>query len=248
MKIFDSHLHIINYNFPIQENNGYLPPSYEISDYQEEVSNIEVVGGAVVSGSFQGYDQDYLIDALNKLGENFVGVTQLPYTVTDEELLKLNNHYIRALRFNVKRGGSEDLLKLEYFAKRVYEVVGWHSELYIDSKNLPDIKKVIKKLPAISVDHLGLSQEGLPNLLELVEQGVKVKATGFSRGDLDIAQALRAIYTANPDALMFGTDLPSTRAPIRFTTDDIVLVENNFDEDECNKIFYENAMNFYNIN
>lgn len=62
------------------------------------------------------------------------------------------------MRFNVKRGGSEDLSKLEYFAKRVNEVVGWHTELYIDSKKLSDIKTTIKKLPAVSIDHLGLSK------------------------------------------------------------------------------------------
>ena len=36
------------------------------------------MGGAVVSGSFQGFDQSYLLDALDQLGPSFVGVTQLP--------------------------------------------------------------------------------------------------------------------------------------------------------------------------
>jgi hypothetical protein len=30
---------------------------------------------------------------------------------------------------------------------------------------------------------------------------------------LDVRQALATIYGINPKALMFGTDLPSTRAP-----------------------------------
>lgn len=247
MKMFDSHLHIINYDFEIKENNGYLPPSYGIEDYQKEVKELDVLGGAIVSGSFQGYDQNYLIDALDKLDGKFVSVTQLPYTVKDDELIRLNNCGVRGLRFNVKRGGSEDLSKLEYLAKRVYEVVGWHTELYIDSKNLPEISTTIKKLPAVSIDHLGLSQEGLSGLLELVDRNVRVKATGFSRGNLDIAKTLKEIYQLNPNALMFGTDLPSTRAPQRFTKDDIKIIEQHFDETECEKIFYKNAMNWYRI-
>ena len=59
---------------------------------------------------------------------------------------------------------------------------------------------------------MGLSKEGFNNLLSLVDQGIRVKATGFGRVELDVARAIRSIYAVNPDALMFGTDLPSTRA------------------------------------
>lgn len=242
MKKFDAHLHIIDYEYQINENNGYMP-----LEYKSEVNSLNIIGGAIVSGSFQGFDQSYLIDTLNKLNGNYVGVTQLPHSVTDDELIFLNNQGVSGLRFNVKRGGSEDLSKLEYFAKRVNEVVGWHTELYIDSKKLSDIKTTIKKLPAVSIDHLGLSKEGLPHMLDLVEQGVKVKATGFSRTDLDIPNTLRSIYNINPEALMFGTDLPSTRAPYRFNENDIQIIENNFTNEECENIFYKNATKWYRI-
>lgn len=242
MKKFDAHLHIIDYEYQINENNGYMP-----LEYKSEVNSLNIIGGAIVSGSFQGFDQSYLIDTLNKLNGNYVGVTQLPHSVTDDELIFLNNQGVSGLRFNVKRGGSEDLSKLEYFAKRVNEVVGWHTKLYIDSKKLSDIKTTIKKLPAVSIDHLGLSKEGLPHMLDLVEQGVKVKATGFSRTDLDIPNTLRSIYNINPEALMFGTDLPSTRAPYRFNENDIQIIENNFTNEECENIFYKNATKWYRI-
>ncbi|MCG1098868.1 amidohydrolase family protein [Staphylococcus epidermidis] len=242
MKKFDAHLHIIDYEYQINENNGYMP-----LEYKSEVNSLNIIGGAIVSGSFQGFDQSYLIDTLNKLNGNYVGVTQLPHSVTDDELIFLNNQGVSGLRFNVKRGGSEDLSKLEYFAKRVNEVVGWHTELYIDSKKLSDIKTTIKKLPAVSIDHLGLSKEGLPHMPDLVEQGVKVKATGFSRTDLDIPNTLRSIYNINPEALMFGTDLPSTRAPYRFNENDIQIIENNFTNEECENIFYKNATKWYRI-
>ncbi|MCG2465332.1 amidohydrolase family protein [Staphylococcus epidermidis] len=242
MKKFDAHLHIIDYEYQINENNGYMP-----LEYKSEVNSLNIIGGAIVSGSFQGFDQSYLIDTLNKLNGNYVGVTQLPHSVTDDELIFLNNQGVSGLRFNVKRGGSEDLSKLEYFAKRVNEVVGWHTELYIDSKKLSDIKTTIKKLPAVSIDHLELSKEGLPHMLDLVEQGVKVKATGFSRTDLDIPNTLRSIYNINPEALMFGTDLPSTRAPYRFNENDIQIIENNFTNEECENIFYKNATKWYRI-
>lgn len=245
MKIFDAHFHIINFDFPIQENQGYTPPSYIVSDYKKETIDLNVQGGAIVSGSFQGFDQAYLLHALKQMGPNFCGVTQLPYTVTDEEIMSLHNKGIRALRFNIKRGGSEDLSKLDTFARRVYDLVGWHSELYIDAIDLPEITATIKQLPAVSIDHLGLSEEGLPHLLKLVDKGVKVKATGFGRIELDVFNALQSIYELNPDALMFGTDLPSTRAKRPFEYGDIELIRQSFDEQTVDKILYRNAFDWY---
>lgn len=230
MRIFDAHFHIIDFNFPIIENQGYTPPSYIVADYQKDTVNLQIAGGAIVSGSFQGFDQAYLLKALKQLGPTFCGVTQLPNTVTDDEIVHLHNNGVRALRFNIKRGGSEDLSQLDTFARRVYDLVGWHSELYIDAKELPEIASTIEALPAISIDHLGLSEEGLPHLLKLVDKGIRVKATGFGRVELDVRHALQAIYHVNPDALMFGTDLPSTRAKRPFNNADVELIQQLFDQ------------------
>ena len=60
----------------------------------------------------------------------------ITFTATDDEIVHLDQHGVKALRFNVKRGGSEDISKLDYFARRVYELAGWHSEIYIDAKHL----------------------------------------------------------------------------------------------------------------
>lgn len=245
VKIFDSHFHIIDFDFPIIENEGYTPSNYVVSDYKNESANLNVQGGAIVSGSFQGFDQDYLLKALKQMGPTFCGVTQLPFTVTDDEVVNLHGKGVRALRFNIKRGGFEDLSKLDYFARRVYDLVGWHSELYIDAKELPGIASTIEKLPAISIDHLRLSEEGLPHLLRLVDKGIRVKATGFGRVQLSVENALQLIYDVNPDALMFGTDLPATRAKRRFEYRDIEIIQELFDERATNKILYKNAYQWY---
>lgn len=246
MRIFDAHFHIIDFDYPVIENQGYIPPSYVVEDYQEETSKLNVLSGSIVSGSFQGFDQQYLLKALNLMGPTFCGVTQLPFTVTDDEIIHLDENGVKALRFNVKRGGSEDLSKLDYFARRVHDLVGWHSELYIDAKELSQVSTIVEKLPAVSVDHLGLSEEGLPHLLKLVDKGIRVKATGFGRVQLNVASALKAIYQVNPDALMFGTDLPSTRAKRPFEYADIELIQHLFTENEkVDKILYSNAYDWY---
>ena len=245
--IFDSHFHIIDPRFPLVRNKCYLPFPFTCEDYLQRLKTIKLLGGAVVSGSFQAFDQTYLLDALKKLGPDFVGVTQLPSTTHDNEVIKLHEAGVRALRFNIKRYGAEQLQELDKFARRVYEIAGWHIELYIDSKHLPDLYKKLKSLPAVSIDHLGLSKAGFNTLVKLADQGVRVKASGFSRVDVDVPNALKKLYSINPKCLMFGTDLPSTRAPKVYTNDDLQLVAELFEIDELQKILSKNAIEFYKI-
>ena len=247
LPLFDSHLHIIDPRYPLIENNGYLPPAFTCGDYRQRMASYHLIGGAIVSGSFQGFDQTYLIEALRDLGPQFVGVTQIPLSTSDEQILSLHAAGVRAVRFNLKRGGSEDIQHLDRLARRVHELVRWHAELYVDSRELPALHETLVRLPAVSIDHLGLSQSGFGELLKLVEAGVKVKATGFGRTDLDLAHALRSLYAANPCALMFGTDLPSTRAPRGYQDGDFARVIDCLGEQAARQVLCANAIEFYGI-
>ena len=243
--IFDSHFHIIDRRFPLVPNQGYLPDDFSCDDYLTRMKGCSLAGGAIVSGSFQAFDQNYLRAALARLGPTFVGVTQLPVTVTDAELLDLDAAGVRAVRFNLTRGGSEGADKLEKVAWRVHELVNWHVELYVDSRDLAGLYDMLASLPAVSVDHLGLSREGFGVLLRLAERGVRVKATGFGRVDFDVRSALRELYAANPTALMFGTDLPSTRAPRPYADEDLLLVVEALGEEGGRAVLRDNAVAFY---
>ncbi|WP_413336676.1 amidohydrolase family protein [Brevibacterium sp. GP-SGM9] len=251
LRAFDAHLHIVDPNHPLIENNGFMPDPFTVVDYRSRISSIEdhgfdIAGGAVVSGSFQGFDQGYIVEALQALGPNYVGVTQLPPGTSDGVIRSLDDAGIKALRFNVARGGSATLDELEDFAQRVYELVGWHSELYIDARTIDeDLAARIAGLPAVSIDHLGMHSEGLPTLLRLVERGVKVKATGFGRVDLDPAEVVRRIVDTDPSALMVGTDLPSTRAARPFADADFDLIRETLTPEEASAVFWDNAVAFY---
>ncbi|MDX2478968.1 MAG: amidohydrolase family protein [Desulfuromusa sp.] len=244
-KLFDSHFHIIDKRFPLVANQGYFPDNFSVTDYLAKTKDYDIAGGAIISGSFQVFDQAYLLAALDELGPGFVGVTQLPAAVSDEELISLNKAGIRAVRFNLKRGGSENVENLERFAMRVNETVGWHTELYVDATVLPELHNILITLPCVCIDHLGLSKAGFSHLLSLIEKGVYVKATGFGRVDFDVKSAMVEIIAINPDALIFGTDLPSTRAPQAYSDNDYLMVIEALGEKMAQKVFYENAVNLY---
>src|SRR5262245_13211325 len=179
--IFDAHFHIIDPRFPLVANQGYLPPPFTAEDYNTHAKSLDVTGGAVVSGSFQAMDQTYLVDALERLGSTYVGVTQLPASASDAEIMELDRRGVRAIRFNLRLGGSDGIAMLAAMARRVHELARWHVEFYVDARELGDLVGELASLPQIAIDHLGLSSEGLPILLKLVEAGARVKATGFGR-------------------------------------------------------------------
>jgi predicted TIM-barrel fold metal-dependent hydrolase len=244
--VFDAHLHIIDPAHPLVENNGFRPEPFTVADYRRRIEGLGIAGGAVVSGSFQAFDQGYLIDALAALGPTYVGVTQIPSDTSDDRIRELNAAGVRAVRFNVARGGSADLDELELLARRVHDLAGWHAELYIDARTIDDgLSRRIASLHAASIDHLGMHEDGLAQLLRLVEQGVKVKATGFGRVELDPAATIKAIMSVDPTALMVGTDLPSTRARRPFENGDFDTIADALSPEQLDAVFWGNAAAFY---
>jgi hypothetical protein len=215
--VFDAHLHIVDPRFPLVVSQGFAPAPFTVEDYRAATARLDVVGGAVVAGSFQGGSDppwSWLLDALNRLGPAFVGVAQLEPEVSDEEVLVLDAAGVRAVRFNLHRGGALDVP----LALRVHELAGWHTEVYADGRTLTTHEHRLRALPRLCVDHLGLDQEALPVLQRL---GCMVKATGFGRVDLEVEATLRAL---DPARLLFGADLPGTRARRPFATGDLELV------------------------
>ena len=245
--LFDSHCHIIDHRFPIVANHGYIPPNFPLDDYLAQTRPLGVVAGAIVSGSFQVNDQTYLMDALPKLGAGWVGVTQIPNDCPDAEITRLDGIGVRAVRFNLFRGRLDSVDDIVAMATRVHAVAGWHAEIYADASALKPHVDRLAKLPQISIDHLGMTEAGVPVLLDLVAAGCKVKATGFGRVKLDVPATLEAIAKKSPDALVFGTDIPSTRAARPFEAADIDLVERVLGRELAQKAFWDNPLALYKV-
>jgi len=246
-KVFDSHCHIIDPRYPIIENQGYIPPPYTLNDYRQQTVPLGVSSGAIVSGSFHGFDQSYLKATLAILGPQWVGVTQVPNSITDQEVLELTNLRVRALRFNIFRGRVDSVDEILSFANRVHQLSNWHAEIYADAAALAPHVAKLSKLPKIVIDHLGMTEKGLPVLLDLVDAGACVKATGFGRVNMNVPKMLEAVARHSPNALVFGTDLPSTRAKRPFDVSDITLIKDVLGKSLSDLVFWNNPRNLYRL-
>ena len=243
--IFDAHCHIIDQLYPIIPNQGYTPPAYSLEDYRQQTKPLGVTAGAIVSGSFHGYDQTYLRALLPVLGPRWVGITQVPPDVPDTEIASLSSIGVRGLRFNIYRGQSDSVDDIVSLATRANIIGKWHAEIYADASALKPHVAKLSKLPQIVIDHMGLNEAGLPVILDLVDAGAKIKLTGFGRVNMNVPKAIELIAARNPNALMFGTDLPSTRAKRPFEASDIDLIKNILGPTVAIKTLWSNAVSLY---
>jgi len=102
--------------------------------------------------------------------------------------------------------------------------------------------KIIEFQPqtAIKADYLEFfCKEFLPS--------VRIKGCGFGRVDFAVAPVLQQIHSSNPDVLMFGSDLPSTRAPRGFEASAITLLADALGEAGAHKALWPNARSFYGL-
>lgn len=247
IKIFDSHFHIIERKYPLVVNDHYCPAQFRISDYYKAVNDFNLLGGVLVAGSYHGFETRHITETIRKLGPDFVGVAQVHCDISDEELYRLDKSRVRGLRFNIKRGIYKDTEKIRRIAERTYELFGWHSEFYMDPHQLNELSGFLLELPLVSIDHMGLSVSAYETVLKLAEKGVRIKATGFGRLDFDIRKAVKDISGINEDALMFGTDLPSTRAKRIFQKEDIDMITEAVSSETARKILYKNGVSFYGV-
>jgi predicted TIM-barrel fold metal-dependent hydrolase len=151
-------------------------------------------------------------------------VAQLPLDSPDGEIRRLDGLGVRAVRFNLHRGVQGDLAGMAALAQRAWAVAGWHAELYLNAAEIPRLGGWLGELPALCIDHLGLRRAGLAHLIELVDRGAWVKATGFGRLDFRADEALTELCRVAPTRVLWGSDLPGTRAPRPFAPTDLHLI------------------------
>ena len=233
-KACDTHCHVFGpaSQFPYAADRSYTPPDAPLSKYLAMLDTLGFERGALVQGSAHGRDNAAMLDALERHPDRLRGVAVADRDTAAVDFGTWDALGVRGLRFNHffrdgqlhYRGGVP--LEDAKILSPILRDLGWHLQLWIDVKDLPDTIPVLKEidLPVV-IDHMGrtdaqagVNAPGFQALLRLLgEGGCWVKLSGAHRvsqqaPDYPDARALHvALVKENPEQLVWGSDWPHPR-------------------------------------
>lgn len=219
----DTHAHVIGLppQFPFVENRSYTPPEAAIPDYIGMLDATGMSYGVLIQVSVHGTDNRLLVEALRQYPKRLRGIAVIPHDLKDVKLAELKEAGVVGLRLNVLYGGGVGFDNIARYGDLCREL-GWHIQLLVDARALPDVRQQIAALPIpVVVDHMGhmpvaegVASPGFQALLSIVRDGgwvklsgaFRISGTGFPyRDTLDFA---RALVEAAPDRCVWGSDWP----------------------------------------
>jgi len=233
-KACDTHAHVFGpaQRFAYAADRSYTPPDAPLEKYLAMLDTLGFARGALVQGSAHGRDNSAMLDALERRPDRLRGVAVADQNVPAAELRRFAACGVRALRFNhFFRGGQLHYrggvpLSAAQALAPLMKDLGWHLQLWIDVKDLPDTIPVLKSigLPVV-IDHMGrtdaragIATPGFQSLLRLVgDGGCWAKLSGAHRLSTrapdypDARPFHEALVRANPEQLIWGTDWPHPR-------------------------------------
>jgi D-galactarolactone isomerase len=220
----------------------------------------------VVQPSAYGKDNSCTLHAIAELGPIARGVAVVDTETTDQELDRLTAAGIRGVRFHMLPGGVLPWDILEEMAARV-EAFGWHVQLQMDGRNLPEREEMLSRLPgALVIDHTGKFLEPVPvdhpgfrTLLRLLDNGrVWVKLSAPYETSIvgapsyaDVGTLAKALIAAAPERMLWASNWPHPSAQDNPPDDAMLmgtLLEWMGDEATRHRILVDNPANLYGFN
>jgi D-galactarolactone isomerase len=218
----DTHMHIYNRRFPKAPTAKIEAPDASVADYLKMRARLGIERTVVVQPSTYGKDNRCTLEAMAAIGPSARGVTVVDETVSDAELARLTKLGIRGIRFFMLGGAPLPWEILETMAARVSSF-GWHVQLQLDGRDLPDREALLNRLAAtLVIDHVGKFLEpvapdhpGFRTLLRLVDKGAWVKLSapyetskvGPPHYD-DVGRLAKLLVKAAPEHMVWATNWP----------------------------------------
>jgi len=219
----DTHMHIYDRRYPKAPTARIDAPDAPVSDYLKVRERLGIERTVVVQPSTYGKDNRCTLKALADIGPNARCIVVVDESVSDAELDRLTKLGARGIRFFMLPGAPLPWEVLETMSARVAPF-GWHVQLQLDGRNLPDHESVLKRLTStLVVDHVGkflepipLDHPGFRTLLSLVEGGhtwVKLSApyevskVGPPHYD-DVGKLAKVLGRTAPERMLWASNWP----------------------------------------
>jgi D-galactarolactone isomerase len=227
--------------YPIAPTARSAPPTaYDAAAYKLVQQRLGMDRVVVVQPSAYGTDNSATLDGMAAFGPGARGIAMVGLDVSDDELQALTDAGVRGQRLFMLPGGPYDWDELSRLAARVAEA-GWHVQLQLDGRDLPDRLAVIETFPdRFVIDHTGKFLEpvepdhpAFETLLRLVDGGrcwVKLSApyetskVGPPHYD-DVGRLARILVQHAPERMLWATNWPHPTEPRDALPDDAMLLD-----------------------
>jgi 2-pyrone-4,6-dicarboxylate lactonase len=222
----DCHAHLIaahSTRFPMSASRSYTPPPAPEADYLRMLDATGMQRGVLVQVSVYGTDNRVMLESLRRHPQRLRGVAVAGADISDHALQAMHEDGVRGLRINVLFAGAGlSLDEMERLAARIAPL-GWHLQLLLDARLLPELMPRLVRLPCpVVIDHMGhmpvadgIDAPGFRALRQLLsEHGFWVKLSGAYRISADHPQfsdviaLARSLIAAAPERCVWGSDWP----------------------------------------
>ncbi len=237
----DTHIHFFDQRYPKAPTARMDPPDALAPAYLAMCARLGIQRTVVVQSSIYGTDNRMVTDGIAAIGRTKArGVAVVDETASEAELERLTKAGCCGIRFHMLPGGVLPWDKVERLAARVQEV-GWHCQLQLDGRDLPERIELIRRLPGtLVIDHTGKflepvapSHAAFQLLLGLVKEGrtyVKLSAPyETSRSGpptyADVGALAKALVAAAPDRMLWASNWPHPTPGQGGKPDDAVLLD-----------------------
>ena len=223
---------------PYWEGRTYTPEPATVAELKQVMRAIGFDRVVVVQASTYGTDNSCVVDSIRELGSGARGVAVIDEKTTEDSLDDMHRGGIRGIRLSLGNLGGTDPAaarqRLREAAGRMKNRKGWS---ILISGSPATFEVVRDELAAVTVplviDHFGeprvadgVGQPGFTTVLNLVKSGrayVKISnADTFAVKLSDVTPYARALISANPQRIVWGTAWPHPSAgtqPGRKSTD-----------------------------
>jgi D-galactarolactone isomerase len=215
-------MHFYDPKLPVTPG-AFMPGEFAVPEYQALQEKLGLERVIVVQPNAYADDNSLTLAAMKALGAAAKGVAVVSADVKGAELERLTRAGIVAVRIMTLPGGMLHFDVMDQVVARVHPF-GWHANIQLDGRNLPQFEAQIKRLPGkFVIDHTGkflepveTSSEPFKSLQRLVDTGrcwVKLSApyetskTGAPKYE-DVSKLARALVKQAPERMLWASNWP----------------------------------------
>src|SRR5215469_6846151 len=224
----DCHVHVFGdpSRFPFAASRTYTPEPASAAELLAIHQALHISRVVIVQPSVYGTDNSCTLDAMRQFGSAARGIAVLASAIRSTALDSMERAGIRGVRINLGTAGDTNLDKARHRLKSAIQQIrdrNWHVQVYAALPVIAGVSDIVLASPVpVVLDHFGgaqgasgLQQPGFDKLLQLVRSGKGyVKISGAYRASSsapdypDVAPLARALITANPQRVLWGSDWP----------------------------------------